>query len=134
MFFCLFWSQWLKCIKMCNKVVIYRESKRNNEKGKKRWSNVKTLFSNAMLSCYLYFFLLLTFQTCHKKDSKTKALNTLHERFSNFESRKENIVFLKKYNKLINEKVLIIEVRKRGSNVFLKKVSREVGWEHLFRT
>ena len=71
-------------------------------KGEKCCSNVKAIFSNAMLSCYLYFlfalfyFLTITFEIYNNIDSKTKALFTLYKKFENFECCNENIVFLRK--------------------------------------
>ena len=71
-------------------------------KGEKCCSNVKAIFSNAMLSCYLYFlfalfyFLIITFEIYNNIDSKTKALFTLYKKFENFECCNEDIVFLRK--------------------------------------
>ena len=59
-----------------------------------------------MFSCYLYFLVTLSYVINNNAvtDSKTKALFTLYENVQNFESRNENIVFLRKKSKKINER------------------------------
>ena len=51
---------------------------------KKCLSNVKGIFPNRMLSCYIFYlhhftFFTIKFKTYNKIDSKTKALFTLYE-------------------------------------------------------
>ena len=59
-----------------------------------------------MFSCYLYFLVTLSYVINNNAvtDSKTKALFTLYENVQNYESRNENIVFLRKKSKKINER------------------------------